>query len=88
MPLCELQAKWVAGLLAGTYALPDTEAMTRSIERTRARMARRYHDTPRHTIQCDFWTYVRTLKREMKRGRRRARRRGTSRSTLAPAAVS
>lgn len=88
MPLCELQAKWVAGLLAGTYALPRREAMRRSIQETRARMARRYHDAPRHTIQCDFWTYMRTLEREMKRGERRSGRRGNIRSTPAPAAVS
>lgn len=73
MPLSELQAKWVAGLLDGAYALPDPATMRRSIKQTRARMDRRYHDAPRHTIQCDFWTYIRTLEREMKQGRKRAR---------------
>lgn len=81
MPLSELQAKWVAGLLAGDYAVPEPEAMWRAIEQTKTRMARRYHDSPRHTIQCDFWTYIRTLRREMRHGRKRARRLGMSRRT-------
>lgn len=88
MPLSERQARWVAGLLAGDYALPDPGTMRRSIQETKARMDRRYHDSPRHTIQCDFWTYMRTLEREMKRGERRSGRRGNTHSTPAPAAVS
>jgi cation diffusion facilitator CzcD-associated flavoprotein CzcO len=78
MPLSELQAKWVAGLLAGEFVLPDPETMRRAIGRTKTRMAQRYQDSPRHTIQCDFWTYRRTLQREMRRGRKRARRLGAS----------
>lgn len=76
MPLSELQAKWGAGLLDGTFALPDAATMRGSIQQTKADMDQRYHDSPRHTIQCDFWTYVRTLRREMKQGRRRAKRMG------------
>jgi cation diffusion facilitator CzcD-associated flavoprotein CzcO len=82
MPLSELQAKWVAGLLAGDYELPDPDTMQRAIQQTKAQMERRYHDSPRHTIQCDFWTYIRILKREMKQGRRRASGRGTSAQRL------
>jgi len=84
MPLSELQAKWVAGLLAGAYALPDADAMQRSIQHTKAQMAQRYHDSPRHTIQCDFWTYIRTLKREMKQGRHRAHKKSGSAQRLRP----
>ncbi len=79
MPLCELQAKWVAGLLDGEFVLPDANAMRHTIEATRRRMKRRYNDSPRHTIQCDFWEYVHELEREMKRGRQRAQQAGVPR---------
>ena len=78
MPLCELQAKWVAGLLDGTMALPDADAMRRSIRQTKEKMAARYHDSPRHTIQVDFWEYVHQMEREMKQGRKRAQKRAPS----------
>lgn len=74
MPLSEMQAKWVAGLLDGEFALSSEEEMRRSIRQTKERMAERYHDSPRHTIQCDFWDYVHQLEREMEQGRRRAQR--------------
>lgn len=73
MPLAELQARWIAGLLTGELALPSAAAMRRRIERRRAAVARRYTDSPRHTIQVDFFPYRRRLEREIRRGARRAR---------------
>ena len=68
MPLAELQARWVAGLLAGDLSLPDEAAMRRWIERDRRAIERRYVASPRHTIQVDFFPYKRFLERELRRG--------------------
>ena len=84
MPLCELQAKWVAGLLHGTMALPDESKMRQAIQETKQKIATRYHDSPRHTIQVDFWDYVHQMEREMKQGRKRARSMGLSPRTSTP----
>ncbi|MEK6277464.1 MAG: NAD(P)-binding domain-containing protein [Actinomycetota bacterium] len=70
MPIAELQSEWVADLLEGSAELPDVEAMTRVIEREDRRMAKRYVASKRHTIQVDFYPYMRTLRRERKRGAR------------------
>ncbi len=67
MPLAELQARWVAGLLAGRLELPDRAAMERWIERDRRRLERRYVPSPRHTIQVDFFPYKRFLRRQLRR---------------------
>jgi hypothetical protein len=55
--------------------------MRREIERDDRRMRRRYVRSPRHTIQVDFYPYLRRIERER---RRRGRGRGGSRIT-APA---
>jgi hypothetical protein len=71
-PLVERQAKWVAALLDGELALPPPEEMRSTIEDTVNRMKKRYHDSPRHTIQVDFWDYVHRMEREWRAGKRRA----------------
>jgi hypothetical protein len=70
MPLAEAQSEWVADLLEGKAVLPSPDAMRRVIEREDRRMARRYLASPRHTIEVDFYPYLRTLRRE-RRGRLR-----------------
>jgi len=72
MPLSEIQGKWVAGLLAGTMRLPNSMTMRRAITADQKKLARRYHASPRHTIQVDFWDYIHQIEREMRRGRKRA----------------
>lgn len=69
MPLAEAQSRWVAKLLAGECGLPPAEVMEREIERDLEAMARRYVASPRHTIQVDFYPYLRAVRREMRRGR-------------------
>jgi dimethylaniline monooxygenase (N-oxide forming) len=71
MPIAELQSEWVADLLEGSAELPEPEAMRRVIEREDRRMAQRYVESKRHTIQVDFYPYMRTINRERKRGARR-----------------
>ena len=73
MPLVEKQGKWVAQLLSGEAALPSPPEMQETIDEALEAMQRRYTASPRHTIQVDFWDYVRQLDREMKEGKKRAR---------------
>jgi hypothetical protein len=71
MPIAEAQSEWVADLLEGEAELPSPEAMRRVIEREDRRMAKRYVASSRHTIQVDFYPYLRTIKRERFQGARR-----------------
>ena len=71
MPIAELQSEWVADLLEGSAVLPATGTMRNVVEREDRRMAKRYVASKRHTIQVDFYPYMRTLLRERRRGARR-----------------
>lgn len=66
MPLAELQAKWVAGLMTGQWTLPSRDDMHRSIDNDQKMLANRYVPSPRHTIQVDFFPYKRWLERQMR----------------------
>ncbi len=65
MPLAELQARWVAGLIAGDLHLPQADAMRRSIAANQEALAERYLESPRHTIQVDFFPYRRWIERRL-----------------------
>ncbi len=67
MPIAEAQSQWVAGLLAGECGLPSPEVMEREINRDLDAMAKRYVTSSRHTIQVDFYPYLRVVQKEMKR---------------------
>jgi hypothetical protein len=71
MPLAEAQSEWVADVLQGITPLPSPERMRQVIEREDARMRKRYVRSARHTIQVDFYDYLRTLRRERRRRRGR-----------------
>jgi len=64
MPLAELQAHWVARLIEGA-GLPPTAAMESDIAATTDSRAERYVDSPRHTIQVDFYPYMQLMKDEI-----------------------
>ena len=70
MPIAELQSEWGADILEGKAQLPSRAAMRQVIRREDNRMAKRYVRSLRHTIQVDFYPYMRTLRRERKQGRR------------------
>ena len=70
MPIAEAQSEWIADLFEGRSALPSEAAMRRVIEREQRRMAKRYVASKRHTIQVDFYPYMRTIARERRRSRR------------------
>jgi dimethylaniline monooxygenase (N-oxide forming) len=69
MPIAELQSEWVADLFEGSAALPEPEAMRREIEREEAAMRKRYVASTRHTIQVDYYPYMRLLAKERRRKR-------------------
>ena len=71
MPLAEAQSGWIADVLEGGVPLPERAEMERVIERERERMRKRYVASKRHTIQVDFYDYLRAVRRERKRRRGR-----------------
>jgi dimethylaniline monooxygenase (N-oxide forming) len=71
MPLAEAQSEWVADMLEGKAALPSRREMRQVVEREDRRMQRRYVTSKRHTIQVDYFPYLRTIARERRRGRGR-----------------
>lgn len=71
MPLAEKQSEWIADILDGTCRLPEPEQMREEIRREQARMQKRYVSSKRHTIQVDFWPYLRSIDRERRKYRQR-----------------
>jgi cation diffusion facilitator CzcD-associated flavoprotein CzcO len=67
MPIAEAQSEWIADVLEGKAALPPRERMLRSIARDERRLKKRYVASKRHTIQVDFYPYLRELRRERRR---------------------
>jgi hypothetical protein len=79
MPLAEAQSHWVADLLEGRCALPGPERMRQETGTYRARLARRYVTSTRHTIQVDAQAYLRELRAERRRGAARVRKQAAGR---------
>jgi cation diffusion facilitator CzcD-associated flavoprotein CzcO len=73
MPVAELQARWVAGLLSGRLALPDRATMLRVIAEEERALRRRFISSSRHTIEVDYWPYIFTLRRALRGGLDRPR---------------
>ena len=71
IPLVEIQARWVASVLAGEIGLPDAAAMQDEIRAHNAALARRYVASARYTLEVDFGEYARQLRRDMATGRLR-----------------
>jgi dimethylaniline monooxygenase (N-oxide forming) len=72
MPLAEAQCEWVADLLAGRVSLPPAAEMRREIEEEERKMRRRYIASKRHTVEVDFYPYLREIRHERKRVAQRA----------------
>jgi dimethylaniline monooxygenase (N-oxide forming) len=68
--LMEHQASWIGDLLAGACELPPAEEQHAWIAADRAAMAERYVRSERHTIQVDYWRYIRSITQARQRGRR------------------
>ncbi len=65
--LFEHQSQWVGDLVTGACVLPSEQQMRASIQRDQTSMARRYTRSARHTMQVDYWRYIRAMKQERRR---------------------
>ncbi len=67
MPLAELQTKWIARIAKGECKLPNKEEMLRSIEEDARKLHKQFDESPRHTLEVDFFGYKSSVEKEMKR---------------------
>ncbi len=72
MPLAEAQCEWVADLLGGRATLPAAAAMRSQIADEEAKMRKRFVASKRHTVEVDFYPYLREIRREQKLAGQRA----------------
>ena len=71
MPLAEAQSEWVADLLAGRATLPPAVEMRKEIAAEEAKMRKRFVASKRHTVEVDFYPYLREIRRERKQAAQR-----------------
>jgi len=69
IPLVEIQAKWVADVLAGNISLPSEGAMNAEIDHHRKQLEKRYVRSARYTLEVDYKEYARQLHGDMRTGR-------------------
>jgi dimethylaniline monooxygenase (N-oxide forming) len=67
MPLAEAQCEWVADLISGRAALPPVATMEREIASEKEKQRKRFVASKRHTVEVDFYPYLREIRRERKR---------------------
>jgi cation diffusion facilitator CzcD-associated flavoprotein CzcO len=72
MPLAEAQVEWIADLLTGRAALPAPAAMQREIAAEEEKQRKRFVASKRHTVEVDFYPYLREIRRERKQAAARA----------------
>ncbi len=72
MPLAEVQAQWVADLIAGTGSLPSFDQMQSQIRQYDESVRQRYVASKRHTIQVDFHSYFAEITHERRAAEARA----------------
>jgi dimethylaniline monooxygenase (N-oxide forming) len=67
MPIAEAQSEWVADLISGRAQLPPTTAMREQISEEETKQRKRFVASKRHTVEVDFYPYLREIRRERKR---------------------
>jgi dimethylaniline monooxygenase (N-oxide forming) len=72
MPLAEAQMEWIADLLSGRAALPSPAEMRKEIAVEEEKQRKRFVASKRHTVEVDFYPYLREIRRERKRDSARA----------------
>jgi dimethylaniline monooxygenase (N-oxide forming) len=72
MPLAEAQCEWVADLISGRAKLPPAAEMRKEIAVAEEKQAKRFVASKRHTVEVDFYPYLREIRRERKRDSARA----------------
>jgi hypothetical protein len=68
IPLTEYQAEWVGDLITGEVPMPSRDEMRRWIDADQKAMAKRYVRSERHTMQVDYWRYIKTMKEARGKG--------------------
>ena len=67
MPIAEAQSEWIADLISGRAQLPDPAEMRKQIATEEEKQAKRFVASKRHTVEVDFYPYLREIRRERKR---------------------
>jgi cation diffusion facilitator CzcD-associated flavoprotein CzcO len=67
MPIAEAQSEWVADLISGRVTLPPAAEMREQISEEEAKQAKRFVASKRHTVEVDFYPYLREIRRERKK---------------------
>jgi dimethylaniline monooxygenase (N-oxide forming) len=75
IPLVEIQGRWLAAVLAGEVELPDRATMQAEIAEHQRKLAERYVNSARYTLEVDFREYSTQLREDMKQAARPAPRR-------------
>ena len=68
IPLVEVQARWLASVLAGETRLPERKHMHEEIQSHLRDIRKRYVGSARYTLEVDFRDYAKMLWRDMKAG--------------------
>ncbi|MBA3865331.1 MAG: NAD(P)-binding domain-containing protein [Solirubrobacterales bacterium] len=71
MPLAEAQSEWVADLLGRRATLPPAAEMKTEVAAEEGKMRRRFVASKRHTVEVDFYPYLREIRRERKQAAQR-----------------
>ncbi|HWL64839.1 MAG TPA: NAD(P)-binding domain-containing protein [Actinomycetota bacterium] len=72
MPIAEAQSEWIADLLTEGAALPPANEMRAEIAAYERWMDKRFVSSKRHTIEVDFYPYLREIRRERRRTKQAA----------------
>jgi dimethylaniline monooxygenase (N-oxide forming) len=67
MPIAEAQAEWIADLLSGRAGLPRAGEMRIEIDSEEEKQRKRFVASKRHTVEVDFYPYLREIRRERRR---------------------
>lgn len=72
IPLVEIQAQWIAAVLAGAVRLPDAAVMRTEVDRHLERQRTTYLASDRYVLEVDFKTYAAQMRADMRSGMARA----------------
>src|SRR6185437_246456 len=72
MPIAEAQSEWIADLISGRAKLPGPAEMKAQIAADEEKQAKRFVASKRHTVEVDFYPYLREIRRARKQAATRA----------------
>jgi dimethylaniline monooxygenase (N-oxide forming) len=72
MPIAEAQSEWVADLISGRVTLPPVAEMREQISEEEEKQRKRFVASKRHTVEVDFYPYLREIRRERKKAAAKA----------------